>query len=81
MSVRDRPLSRLQHALQSVTPAIPGDDEIATVDEFERSLGDLLAAAGRNGVDPRGSWVFRSGDGVPDWEAMILDLEKPDGPE
>lgn len=73
-------ISRLQRSLPHVTPTNPYDDEITSADEFERALGQLLTATVRNDVDPRGSWVYRSGDGVPDWEAMILELEKPESP-
>lgn len=50
--------------------------EITTADSFEVALGDLLAAASRNGIDPRGAWVYRGQERVPDWEAMIIELEK-----
>lgn len=53
-------------------------DEITTAAEFEATLGRLLTAAAANDVDPRGSWVYRSGDGAPDWETMVHELEKPD---
>lgn len=60
-------------------PDTPPSAEITTPAEFEASLGRLLAAAVANGVDPRGSWVFRGDDGLPDWEAMIYELERADG--
>lgn len=53
------------------------DGAIATPEEFQAVLGRLLAAADRNGVEPRGSWEYRSNEDGPDWEVMVVELEKP----
>lgn len=53
----------------------PFDETVTTAEEFETALGHLLVAAARNGVDPRGSWVYRGSDTRPDWEAMIFELD------
>lgn len=49
-------------------------DEPTTPAEFESLLGEVLTTAIANGVDPRGSWVYRSHDGNPDWEMMVNEL-------
>lgn len=54
----------------------PYDDEITSVEEFERRLGQVVRAAAANNIDPRGSWEVRNGATLPDWEAMIVELEK-----
>ncbi|MFC7057334.1 hypothetical protein [Halovenus salina] len=53
----------------------PGDDAITSASEFEAAVGDLLAAAVRNGVDVRGSWVYNTDDGEDSWEVMVYKLE------
>lgn len=54
---------------------IPNDGEITTVEEFDTAFGNLLSEAMRNGIDPRGSWVYRnSGEEVLDLEAEIVEL-------
>jgi len=51
-------------------------DTITTAAEFESALGSLLAAAARNDVDPRGSWVYYNGnDSLRNWEIMVYELE------
>lgn len=52
------------------------DGEITTNDEFEAVLGQLLAAANANGVEPEGGWEYRSNGADPDWEVVIVELEK-----
>lgn len=66
----------LQHADNTVSRDNPYD-EITSVDEFERQLGRVIRAAASNGIDPRGSWDIRNGAELPDWETMIVELEKP----
>lgn len=51
------------------------ESEVTTDGEFEAALGDLIAAAVRNGVDPRGSWVCETGVERDAWEVMIYELE------
>lgn len=51
------------------------DDTISTAEEFEAVLGELLSAATGNGLDPEGSWVYRSNGTVSDWEVMVIELE------
>lgn len=59
----------------------PAGDEVATPDEFEAALGDLVAAATRNGIDPRGSWVYAGDDAHHRWEVMVHELEAADPAE
>lgn len=55
------------------------DEDITSAEAFDTTLGRLILAAMRNGIDPRGNWVYRNNDQtVPDWETMIVELEKPD---
>ena len=52
------------------------NDDIATRDEFETALGELITVAHRNGVDPQGAWEYRhDGDGG-DWEVLVTELAK-----
>lgn len=50
-------------------------DRVTTDSEFEAAIENLLAAAARNGVDPRGSCVCETGVGPDTWEVMIYELE------
>lgn len=52
------------------------DGTIETEAELEAAIQQVLLAATENGVDPRGTWVYRNGDTIPDWEVMILELTK-----
>ena len=64
-----------------MTRDIPVDGDITTKAEFETALENLLGSATNNDIDPRGSWVYRDGDGVHDWEVMVIELEKNDAAE
>lgn len=59
----------------------PFDGDVTTVDEFEDALRALVVTAFQNGVDPRGAWDFRTDDGAPDWEVMVLELQARDESE
>jgi hypothetical protein len=56
----------------------PDGGDITTEAEFEAALDRLLDSATSNGLDPRGSWVYRNGKAAPDWEVMVLELQKED---
>jgi hypothetical protein len=56
----------------------PGDD-VTTTEEFEMALGNLLAVALQNGIDPRGAWEFRKDGTPPDWEVMVVELQARGG--
>lgn len=64
-------------ALETITMTTDSNsaDEIESAEDFEDALHGLLVTALESGVDPRGSWEYRS-DGLPsDWEVMILELQ------
>lgn len=54
----------------------PFDGDIDSEAELEAAMQHVLRSAADNGVDPRGSWVYRNGDSFPDWEVMVLELTK-----
>lgn len=56
--------------------ANPGPDDVSTEEAFETALQRLIDLAAANGIDPRGSWVYRNGDGAPDWEVQVHELAK-----
>lgn len=43
------------------------DEQITTEEQFATALEQLLVAA-ENDIDPRGTWVVRNGDRLPDWD-------------
>ncbi|MCU4718332.1 hypothetical protein [Halapricum hydrolyticum] len=54
------------------------DGEIESPADFEAALHSLLVAALENGVNPGGSWEYRS-DGLPsDWEVIVTELRSRD---
>lgn len=59
-----------------MTETPPNDERITTDDQFATALKQLLVAAAENDIDPRGAWAVRNGDRLPDWEVMVLELEK-----
>lgn len=52
------------------------DRDITTEAEFDSALQTLLLSALQNGLDLRGGWVYRNGDGFPDFEVTITELAK-----
>lgn len=50
------------------------DDEISSTDEFEAALGRVVLGALENGVDPRGTWEYRTDGTNSDVEVMIVEL-------
>ena len=61
-----------------MTDHTPGhtDGDIETEAEFEAALQEVLHAAAENGIDPRGTWVYRNEDTHRDLEVMVLELTK-----
>jgi hypothetical protein len=52
----------------------PGDDAA-----FGAELRALLRRAHEAGVDVRGGWECRNGDGEPDWDVVVTEVAKRDG--
>lgn len=50
------------------------DDEISSADDFEAALGQVILAALQNDIDPRGTWEYRTDEGAPDVEVMVVEL-------
>lgn len=46
--------------------------------ELQAELQTLLIDAYENGVPVEGGWNCRNGDGHPDWDVMITQVQKPD---
>jgi hypothetical protein len=44
--------------------------------EFRADLRALLRRAHESGVDVRGGWECRNGDGDPDWDVVVTEVEK-----
>lgn len=53
-------------------------EEITTEEAFDAALSELIVAALRNGLNPKGGWVCRNGEAVPDTEVMIYELGDED---
>ena len=45
-------------------------------DAFHAKLRALLYRAHEAGVDIRGGWECRNGDGSPDWDVVVTEVEK-----
>ncbi|QGN05973.1 hypothetical protein Hrd1104_00810 [Halorhabdus sp. CBA1104] len=58
--------------------SFPVDDELSDIEDFEQVLGQMLRTALEGDVDPRGSWVYRTGDGGPDFEVLVHELQSHD---
>lgn len=50
-------------------------EDITTEEAFDAALSELIVAALQNGIDPKGGWVCRSSEAIPDTEVMIYELE------
>lgn len=55
----------------------PTMDEITTEAALQRALSAVLASAIENGIDVRGSYVFRDWDSQPHVEVEIVGLAGP----
>lgn len=58
-----------------MTPEYAFEDDVTSADEFRAVLGQVLDAAETNGVDARGSWVYRDRELRSHLEVMVLELE------
>lgn len=52
------------------------DDSPADEDAFRAELRALLRRAHASGVDVQGGWECRNGDGSPDWDVVVAEVEK-----
>jgi len=50
------------------------EDEISSTEEFEVALGRVLCDALENGVDPRGTWEYRTEGTDSDMEVLVVEL-------
>jgi hypothetical protein len=52
------------------------DQTVATDEEFSDALNSLIQEAYANGVDIEGGWECRTTAERPDWDIVILEVEK-----
>lgn len=52
------------------------DGQITSEESFHDALVELLATAHENDIDILGGWPCRNGDSLPDWEVVVVELEK-----
>lgn len=50
--------------------------EITSAEAFREALGEMLRSAHTNGIEVRGGWELRNGPALPDWEAVVVEMEK-----
>lgn len=48
-------------------------------EELDAELQAILLDAHGNGVDVRGAYDCKNGDGHPDWEVVVTEVEKRSG--
>lgn len=53
-------------------------DGPTTRESLDEALRALLQQAHENDVDVKGGWECRNGDGYPDWDIVITEVEKPE---
>ena len=53
------------------------DDPVASDEGFRAELAALLSRAHDTGVAVEGGWECRNGDGDPDWDVVVTEVEKP----
>ena len=58
----------------TMTTEDTSDDEISSTEEFEVALGRVIRDAFENGVNPRGTWEYRSDRAGADVEVMVVEL-------
>lgn len=54
---------------------------LATEDAFHEELQELVRRAHANDVDVEGGWACRNGDGHPDWDVVVTEVEKAEASE
>jgi len=63
------------HVRPTMTRDSQPDADVSTPAAFNAALADLLVRAHAEGIDVQGAWACRSGDGSPDWEAAVVELD------
>lgn len=54
---------------------------LATEAAFHEKLQELVRRAHDNDVDVEGGWACRNGDGHPDWDVVVTEVEKAERSE
>lgn len=54
------------------------DQQPTSKEELNAELQSLLLRAYRNGIDVKGGFDCRNGEGHPDWDVVIMEMEKAD---
>jgi len=57
-----------------MTSDFTSDDEPSSTEEFEAALGRVILDALENGVDPRGTWEYRTDETNSNVEVMVVEL-------
>ncbi|SFR30782.1 MULTISPECIES: hypothetical protein [Halorubrum] len=57
-----------------MTTDFTSDDEMSSPEEFEAALGQVILTALENGIDPRGTWEYRTNGTDSDVEVMVVEL-------
>lgn len=50
---------------------------VSSEDELRSQLETLFQRAHENDVDVEGGWECRNGDGHPDWDVIVTEVQKP----
>lgn len=50
-------------------------EDVTTDAKFEATLAALLTAAHENDLTVEKPWLCRTSDGIPDWEATVVELD------
>ena len=58
-----------------MTGNTPVDGPITTEADFEAALTALLMQGYENGLKVGRPWLCRTEDGLPDWEAVVVELD------
>ncbi|WP_248897627.1 hypothetical protein [Haloplanus halobius] len=57
-----------------MTTDFTSDDEMSSTEDFETALGRVILAALESGIDPRGTWEYRTDGTNSDMEVMVVEL-------
>ncbi|MEF8773411.1 MAG: hypothetical protein V5A37_01680 [Halobacteriales archaeon] len=51
-------------------------DDVASPEEFETALANLVETAIKAGIDVRGAWEFETGGSTHEWDVEIYELAR-----